>query len=241
MDFSKVKIHCSSLGVLFIEPRDAAAKKAGELSATAKAHLIKVYIQEYWGRRRDISTKEIKKGTVSEPQSIELISILDDKTYEKNDEIKENEWIIGTPDVVEELEIQDVKSSYDAETFIPLLIDPLEKMYEYQMQGYMWLFDKEKALVRRCLVSTPDSIVNEEKRWLLNRMDVISEESPEYKRAAAKLEYNLIFDDIPPEERVITHEVLRSEEIIAAIPAKVEKAREFLKFLHEKHASLNKK
>ena len=240
MDFSTVKIHCSSLGCLFIEPRDKKAKEAGELSETAKKALIKVYIQEYWGRRRDLTTKEIKKGNFQEPESIKLISYLDDKHYEKNDEVRENDWIIGTPDVVDD-DIHDVKSSYDAESFMPMLIEPLEKLYEYQMQGYMVLFNKQKAHVRRCLVSTPEEIVNQEKQWLFNRMQVATEENPEYKIAAANLEYNLIFDDIPPEERCITHTVTRNEEIIAQIPSKVQKAREFLQFLHEKHLSLNKK
>lgn len=240
MYFSNIKIHCSSLGVLFVEPRDAIAKKAGELSATAKIHLYKVYIKEYWGRKRDLTNKEVKKGLAVEPQSIELISYLDDKHYEKNDEVKENDWIIGTPDVVDEF-IHDVKSSFDAETFIPMILEPLEKIYDVQMQGYLWLWGKQTALVRRCLVSSPDNIVQDEKKRLLFRMDVATEENTEYKIAASELEFNMVFEDIPPEERCITHTVTRNEEIIAQIPQKVQKAREFLQFLHEKHTSLNKK
>jgi hypothetical protein len=240
MDFSKVKIHCSSLGVLFIEPKDATAKKNGDLSETAKKHLIKVYAEMYWGRRKKLTTKYLEKGTSVEPESIELISLLDDVYYEKNEEERENEWIIGTPDVVEE-KIQDVKSSFDADTFLPMIISPVEKMYECQMQGYMWLFDKKEALIRRCLVSTPESIVNGERRWLFNKMDVATEENIEYKQAVAELESNHIFEDIPPEERCITHPVPRNEEIIEKIPAKVAKAREFLAYFYEKHMLLNKK
>lgn len=239
MDFSNVKIHCSSLGVLFTEPRDAAAKKAGELSATAKTHLIKIYVEQYWGRKKHLTTKQLEKGLIVEPESILLIGVLDDKPYKKNEEIRQNDFIIGCPDVVDDI-LHDVKSSYDAVSFMQMLIEPLETMYSYQMQGYLWLWDKETALVRRCLVSTPDSIINQEKRWLLNSMNVISDESPEYKIAASELEYNMMFDDINIEERCITHEVKRNDEIIALIPQKVAKAREFLKFLHEKHTSLNK-
>ena len=239
-DFSKLKIHCSSLGVLFVEPRDAAAKKAGELSATAKTHLYKVYIEHHWNRRRQLTSKQLEKGILCEPQSIQMIGILDDKIYEKNDEVKENEWIIGCADVVDEF-IQDVKSSYDSETFVPMLLEPLEKNYEIQMQGYMWLWEKQKALIRRCLISAPDRILSNEKRSLLYRMDVATDDNPEYKLAAAELEYNLTYEDIPLEQKCITHEVLRDENIISQIPSKVEKAREFLKYLHEKHLSLNKK
>jgi len=52
MDFSEVKIHCSSLGHLFVEPKTKAAKDAGELSETAKSHLLKVYGKLYWRRER---------------------------------------------------------------------------------------------------------------------------------------------------------------------------------------------
>lgn len=239
-DFSNLKIHCSSLGYLFTEPRDKAAKDKGELSATAKTNLYKVYIEHHWNRRRQLNTKHLEKGVVCEPQSIQMISILDDAFYEKNDEVKENDWIIGTADVVDEY-LHDVKSSWDAETFIPMIEDQLEKNYEIQMQGYMWLWNKKKALVRRCLISAPDRILSNEKRSLLYRMDVATDENPEYKLAAAELEYNLTYEDIPIEQRCITHEVLRDENIIGQIPAKVEKAREFLKSLNEKHLSLNLK
>ena len=50
MTFSNTLIHCSSLGYLFTEPREKAKKDAGELSASAKEHLYKVYIEKYWGR-----------------------------------------------------------------------------------------------------------------------------------------------------------------------------------------------
>lgn len=235
MTFDNIKIHCSSLGYLFTEPREKAKKEAGELSASAKEHLYKVYIEQYWGRKRQLSNKQVRKGLICEPQSIELISILDGVLYEKNEEVKENEYIIGTPDIVTETQIQDVKSSYDAETFIPMLLDPLEKMYDYQMQGYLWLFEKEEALIRRCLISTPQEMVEEEKYYLLKSMIVATEENPEYKIKAAELEHNLTFEDIPLIEREITHTVPRNNEIIEQIPQKVQKAREFLNFLHKIH------
>lgn len=238
-DFSQIKIHCSSLGYLFTEPREKAAKDKGELSATAKTHLYKVYIEHYWKRKRQLTTKQLEKGTLCEPEGIEMISILDDKAYCKNDEQKENEWIIGCADVVDEF-IHDVKCSFDADSFIPMIMDELEKIYSIQMQGYLWLYDKQVALVRRCLINTPDRVLNNEKKKLLYNMDVISDESPEYKIAEAELVYNLTFDDIPFEEKHISHRVERNEEIISQIPPKVEKARLFLKELHEKHLSLNK-
>jgi hypothetical protein len=44
------------------EPQSKAAKDAGELSKTAKSHLLDVYIAEKYGRKRDIQTKQMRKG-----------------------------------------------------------------------------------------------------------------------------------------------------------------------------------
>jgi hypothetical protein len=66
-------------------------------------------------------------------------------------------------------------------------------------------------------------------------MDVVSDESPEYKEAAAELIRNLTYDDIPLEERIIRREVLRDETVIEQIPGKVKKAREYLAYMENLH------
>ena len=46
MNWNEILIRCSSIGYLMTEPKEKAAKEAGELSKTAKTHLKNVYIQE---------------------------------------------------------------------------------------------------------------------------------------------------------------------------------------------------
>jgi hypothetical protein len=247
MDWSKVLISCSSLGSLFTEPKLKADKDAGKLSVTAKKHLIKVYIKEKWGRRKDFVTKHMEKGLLVEPDEIALLNKLEGKWYVKNTERKNNEWITGEADIVDEL-IIDMKGSWDAETFLPNLFEgfdlttfaqkslkDIDTDNFYQMQGYLWLWDKQKGRVSHCLVNTPESLINSEKYRLLRSMDVISEENEQYKIAAAQLEYNMIFDDVPREERVINFNVERDEETITQIPNRVEKAREFLQQFDKLH------
>lgn len=233
-DFSQTLIRCSSLGVLFTEPQSKADKDAGELSKTAKSHLIEVYIAEKWGRRRDITTKQMNKGNLVEDEAIAMISLLDGKFYEKNQERRSNGYITGHPDVVDEI-VHDAKASWDPWTFLPKLIEPLDKMYNCQLQGYMWLWDKDCAQLRYCLVSTPQMLIENEKRRLLFNMDVISDENQEYQEAAEELERNMVFDDIPMEQRVITKFIKRDETIIAHIPEKVEKARAFMQKIESMH------
>ncbi len=44
------------------EPQAKADKDAGNLSKTAKTHLLEIYIAEKYGRRKDVQTKQMKKG-----------------------------------------------------------------------------------------------------------------------------------------------------------------------------------
>ena len=98
IDWNKTLIHCSSLSKLFTEPQAKAAKEAGELSATAKTHLIETYIREKYGRYKEIETKQMRKGTNAECDSLLLLSEHLGEYLEKNEEKVYNSHIIGTPD-----------------------------------------------------------------------------------------------------------------------------------------------
>lgn len=234
MDFSKTLIRCSSLSCLFTEPQDKKAREAGELSKTAKSHLIEVYAQQY-GYEKDIVTKQMKKGIQAEEEGITLLSMVDKQYYTKNEERKENEWLSGHADIVTDTKLIDIKLSWDIFTFLPKLMEDVDKTYFYQLQGYLWLWGLKEAEIAYCLVNTPDNIIEGEKYRLLRSMDVISEESPEFLKEAAKLERNMKFDQFPIEQRVIRQRVVVDNEIISKIPEKVERARKFLEELHTIH------
>lgn len=233
-DFSKTLIRCSSLSCLFTEPQAKADKEAGNLSKTAKTHLIECYAREF-GYDKDIVTKQMKKGIQAEEEGITLLSRVDKVIYLKNEERKDNEWLSGHADIVTDSELFDIKLSWDIFTFLPKLIEEVDKTYFYQMQGYLWLWDLEVATIAYCLVNTPDNIIEGEKYRLLRSMDVISEESPEFLKEAERLERNMKFDQFPPEQRIIRHKVYRDEEIIKKIPEKVERARNFIQELSDIH------
>lgn len=245
-DFSNVPIRSSCMGPVFTEPKEKAAKDRGDLSETAKAYLIKVYIKEKYFREYDVVTKYMEKGKTVEQDSILLFAKLEQKMFHKNEYRLNNGIISGTPDLFEGESIDqasaiwDIKSSWNLETFAANISKPLNKDYFYQIQAYYWLTGATTGGIAYCLVNTPESIINDEKYRLLKQMDVISEEDPGFARAAAKLEHNNIFDDIPIEERCLKFLVPRDEEVIARIPEKVQKCRTFLQEFQEKHLSFNK-
>lgn len=243
MNFGGLKIRCSSLGAIMTEPKSKEAKENGDLSETAKAHLIKVYTRDVHGRSRDIVTKFMEKGIQAESESITLLNyydgFLDDVIYTKNVHELSNEFIQGTPDIIHSedgyitKEVIDVKTSWSMETFFAAKGKPIDKDYEYQLQGYLELTGAVSGVLAYCLVNTPESLRNDEKYRLLKRMDVVTEEDPNYKIAAAELEYTMIFDDVPLKYRVIKFQVEKNEELMQKVYEKVKKCRRWLEEFHK--------
>jgi hypothetical protein len=240
MNWNETLIRASSVGYLMTEPVTKADKEAGVLSKTAQKHLIEVYIAEKYGRKRDIQTKQMKKGIEAEQDSIDLLSMYLKLPFSKNEERFKNDFITGLPDIINGDTIIDIKSSYDLWTFLGNIPDKLDNLYYWQMQSYMWLTGTRNATIAYCLVNTPESIIQQEKFYLLKKMDVISEESPEFIKEAMKIELNMTFDDISINERILTFNVNRSEDDILRIENKVLKARTFLQELEETHLNFNK-
>ena len=239
MNWNETLIRASSVGYLMTEPVTKADKEAGVLSKTAQKHLIEVYIAEKYGRKRDIQTKQMKKGIETEQDSIDLLSMYLKLPFSKNEERFKNDFITGLPDIINGDTIIDIKSSYDLWTFLGNIPDKLDNLYYWQMQSYMWLTGTIKATIAYCLVNTPESIIQQEKYYMLKKMDVISEESPEFIKEAMKIEFNMTFDDISINERILTFNVNRSEDDILRIENKVLKARTFLQELEQTHLNFN--
>lgn len=240
MQWNETHIRASSVGYLMTEPQSKADKEAGLLSKTAQKHLLDVYIAEKYGRRKDIQTKQMKKGVEVEQDSIDLLSMYLKTPFVKNENRFTNDYITGLPDIIYNDRIIDIKSSYDLWTFMANIPDKLDSLYYWQMQSYMWLTNTKNAIIAYCLVNTPSSIIEQEKYYLLKKMDVISEDSPEYIKEAMKIEFNMSFDDIAIEERVLMFNIGINDNDILRIQQKVEKAREFLRELEQTHLNFNK-
>jgi hypothetical protein len=240
MKWDETHIRASSVGYLMTEPQSKADKEAGLLSKTAQKHLLDIYIAEKYGRKKDIQTKQMKKGIEVEQDSIDLLSMYLKIPFSKNDQRFTNDYITGFPDIIDNDRIIDIKSSYDLWTFIGNIPDKLDSLYYWQMQSYMWLTNTKSAVIAYCLVNTPSSIIEQEKYYLLKKMDVATEENPEYIKEAMKIEFNMSFDDIAIDERVLMFNVGRNEDDILRIQQKVEKAREYLRELEETHLNFNK-
>ena len=182
------------------------------LSDTAKSHIREIAKENLFGYRSFQGSKYTEKGITLEEQAIKLSGLVRGRIFKKNEERKENGFITGECDVFDSYNkiIIDEKCSWDIGTH-PFFSDEAEKKvkksgYDWQMQGYMWLWDCEQAEVDFCLFPTPED--------LLSTFD-----NP--------TKYIDLVNDIPQRQRIKTVIVKRDEKKIEQIKKMVLLAREY--------------
>ena len=164
-------IRCSSLPKIMTSPRT----KGEVLSETAKSEIIKIAKEDYYGYSSQITNKYVEKGIEVEDISIELLNTIKFADYKKNTERLTNDFLTGECDInyKKNDEIIDVKSSWSLETFPALPSDINIKDYEMQLRGYMMLYNRSKASVCYCMVTTPSGLIMYENK-LLHEVDHIN-------------------------------------------------------------------
>jgi len=222
-----MKIRCSAIGKIMTSP-----KSKGELlSQTTKTYLHELAIEEVYGIRKEFSSRYTDKGNEVEDLSIALCNdVLDIGFIYKNEEHFTNDWISGTPDVNTNEILLDVKSSYDATTFPFFDLELTNKMYLYQMHGYMWLTGKEESLLCYCLIDTPLQIVEDEIRREHWKASLIEEDLD--LRAFVQAKH--MFGHIPKEKRLKVFKIAKDEKIIEEIKTRIEQCREYYNDLIQK-------
>ena len=216
MNWKTYKFHCSALPRLMTNSRT----KSEPLGETAKSLLREIHIKEIFGREKtDSINRYTQKGLLVEQDSLDLATkVLDTGFIAKNKDQLENDYIIGTPDVVKP-ETWDVKSNWDLWTFFEVDEDKACKDYFWQVFGYMWLTDAKQTKLIYALVNTPDHIVEDE-LYRLN-FKVGEDKAEEYRK-------NFVFDDIPPEKRIKTFTIDWESEKLEELTQRIELAREYL-------------
>lgn len=137
------------------------SKKNSELSETAKSLLKDLAKEAVFGVRKNIASKPMQKGIRCEQDSIDLLNLVLFEDYKKHVGRVENDYITGECDILASDCVRDIKTSWSFDTF-PFFGDELSNDYEWQMRGYMWLYDKPMAFVDYCLVDTPEDLIGYE-------------------------------------------------------------------------------
>jgi hypothetical protein len=151
-------IRCSSIGRLMTEPK---SKSEGPLSVGAKTYIRELAAQDLFGVEFEVSSKHMEKGILVEQDSIDLLNRVRGLSLTKNTERRSNAWITGEADLfdAERRRGHDIKSSWSVATFPICTTDCEDKLYEWQMRGYLALWDADEWQVDYCLIDTPDKLI----------------------------------------------------------------------------------
>ena len=224
---SMLKIRCSSLGRVMTN--DRSGKNMGD---TAKSCIEELFIQKKFGRYKSVRTDEMTKGLECEENSIDLLSEFTKSFFIKNETQLENAFITGTPDLILNDEVWDIKTLWDIFTFHKNE-PPINKAnnlthYGWQLMGYMWLTGAKKAHLAYCLVNTPRHLVESELSRLRYKLNTIDEDTNEaYLIESSKIELLHSYDDLELSDRVRIFSIDRDEEKINAIKHRVQECREY--------------
>lgn len=198
----KFLIRCSSLGKIMMAPK---TKAEGILSVGAKTYIRSLAAQDIFNVEFEVSGKAIEKGIETEGDGIGLLNRVRGLSLAKNTERRTNKHITGECDLFDASRAcgHDIKSSWSLATFPISVADCEDKLYGWQMDGYMWLWDAGEWEVNYVMVDTPERLIGFE-----------------------PLQLHLV-DHIPENMRLTTWTVRRDESRIALIKEKVEAAREY--------------
>lgn len=199
---SELLFRCSSIGKLMTEPK---TQKEGPLSVGAKTYIRELVAQDIFSVEFEVSSKQMEKGIACEPESIGLLNRVRGLRLAKNTERKSNAWLTGECDLydAERRRGHDLKTSWSIATFPITTADCEDKLYFFQMQGYMDLWDADEWSVDYALVDTPERLIGYE-----------------------PLQLHLV-SHIPEHLRLTSWVVKRDQAVIDLMHTKVEHARAY--------------
>lgn len=140
-----------------------------ELSETAKGEIKKVWIETELGRKRAVTGYALEKGTVQEVESLRILSAFDGYNYVKNEERQVDEELRLTGEIdtkretKEGVEIVDIKTRLDADSFFSQNEDEQNKHEADQLDAYLILNpDAKLATIANVLTSNSDDAIRRE-------------------------------------------------------------------------------
>lgn len=187
MEGFEFTIRASELKLAMTEPRS----KAETLSETTLNWLREKACFDFFGIKNHIDTREMRKGIECEEESIELYNSVNFTSVVKNQITFKKDFFTGTPDLLIEDKVIDIKTSWSFDSF-PMFLIEAEKLvkksgYDWQVQQYMMLTGKRKAEVAFCFVTTPSHLLTQYDDLKLHDADLIEESK---RVTSVELEYS---------------------------------------------------
>jgi hypothetical protein len=241
-NFDNYLFRCSSLSDIIPN------QKTKELTKTIRSAIRKKFVEKITDTRKDIHSKYLDKGVSCEPESTKLLQTTIYPISKGNavlkaiKERKENEYISGETDIIKDGIVYDLKNAYDEYTFAEA---ELSSKYEWQLTGYMWLNNLNKARLFYTLNNMPEHLIQKEEQNLFYSRDVYYEGDfdPKYMEACRLLRERYKYDRLPLWERFKLWDIQLDESRIPIIIDAVNSARGYMNELlleHKEHVRKNK-
>lgn len=206
----KLKIRCSGIADIIGIP--TAKKERDQPTKTAKSAVRKIAKYDLFGYQDFDGNKFTEKGTLLEEQAIKLSGLSRGLVLKKNQERRENDWLTGECDIYVPTRklIIDTKCSWDIGSH-PFFEDEAEEKaikagYDWQMQGYMWLWNCQQAQIDFVLLPTPID--------LLSTYDSVEQHID-------------LVEQIPQRKRITSVTIKRDDKKIELIKERVEVAQKY--------------
>jgi hypothetical protein len=183
----------SSLGKLMTQPK----AKSEILSETAKSYIKTKAKEDYFGYSTHIQTKPMLKGTDWEEESIALVNQVRGTFYVKNKERYENEFLTGEPDIILDNSIIDIKTSWSLDTWPATPEEGVNKDYEWQIRGYLWLLNKPVGYLIYCMIDTDDVLLGD---WDNRFIHKVSHIDPRKRITVLEYQRNTINEEMMVEK-----------------------------------------
>ena len=218
-NFNNYKFRCSSLGKII--------SKSGKFTETTKTYLNEIFIQETEGVRKEITSKYFEKGKFQEEDGITMLqnTLHKKDLILKNTERKSNDFIHGECDCFTNGIIYDIKNAWDRFTFGKA---ELSHEYEWQIRGYIYLWQASQGRLFYCLNNTPDHILQSEYKKIYWQNGFQDESDEEYVNLCMELKDAHNYDSKPLHERFKMWDVQLSADNIDEINEAVINARIYL-------------
>ena len=198
------------------------------LGKTGESYCQQWLKQTLYNRKKEFSNKYTQKGIEIEDNSIDFISEhLEYGMLIKNEAHFENDFMTGTPDVILNDRLIDVKNSWDCFTF-PLFDKEIpNKDYYWQAQCYMALTGRHFYELIYVLSDTPLHLIEKEAFFWCKNNGYDELDIDIYDKFVDKMTY----PDIENSMKIKLFEIKRNNEDIEKINERVFQCREYIKTL----------
>ena len=211
--------------------------KSGKVTQGMTSYLSEKFVELQTGYRKEITSKYFEKGIASEQSIIQLVNeyFFKGEFITNNKKNFENNWITGTPDLIKNGFVFDIKSAWDQFTFQKA---SLTWVYEWQLRAYMNLIGLKKAFLVYGLVDMPEHLMRKEKQSLFYQGGVFDDyDDPNYIEACKELEARYTFSHLPIHQRLKVWEISAKDDDSEVIKNAVEISRVMLLTMLEEQKS----